>query len=152
TLNTTVVDFATTPLIVKTGPHAADQVTFDFDGSAGKLVQAAGTVTIGISDFVFLSGSIAVTKRSQSVHLFDKDTGQPVADPVTVDLLSIGASNVNGFVGANGPYWNDVDGDNTINWAFDTGSGNATSRTLDANSNDVTLDGTTYHAGDELPA
>jgi len=32
-------------------------------------------------------------------------------DEVQVDMLTIGASNVTGFVGVGGPYWTDVDGD-----------------------------------------
>ena len=71
---------------------------------------------------------------------------------VEVDTLQLGLSDVLVFAGIGGPYWSDVDGSNSINWAFNTGDGDAASRTLDADSDAVVIGLTTYNPGDEIPA
>ena len=92
TANTTVVDFSTTPLTV------GDQ-TLDFAGSAGAQVQAKGTVTITAYGFFTASGTVSFQKSSGTVKLADGSS-------LAVDEVAIGATNVSGFVGANGPATN----------------------------------------------
>ncbi|MCX7258156.1 MAG: hypothetical protein NTZ64_15960, partial [Polaromonas sp.] len=93
------VDYAARPLDIVTGPGS--YTTLDMDGSLGNLTRASGQLDINLYNFVSLQGDFAFNKSDSSVKLSDK-TGQSVAAPVAVDLLTIGASNVNAFVGMNG--------------------------------------------------
>ena len=38
-----------------------------------------------------------------------------------MDVLTVGASNVNAFAGVNGPYWTDMDGSGDISWVDEDG-------------------------------
>ncbi len=89
TTNTTVVDFSSAPMTV-------GSQTLDFKGSAGAQVQASGTVTLGAYSFFSASGTLSFQKSSGTVKLADGAS-------VPVDEVLIGASNVSGFVGTNGP-------------------------------------------------
>ncbi len=77
------------------------------------------------------------------------------ATTTEVSSITFGASNVNAFVGLDGPYWtDDLDNDSTPSWAFNTGNGNDAARTIDDGS--VTLSNgmggtTTFSKGDVLP-
>ena len=63
----------------------------------GTIFQASGSVTIAIGGFVYLQGNVAFTKGTQkTVTLVGGGTD-------TVDVLTIGASDVTAFVGVNGP-------------------------------------------------
>jgi len=70
------------------------------------------------------------------------------AEITDVDVLAwtLSATNLNAFVGLNGPYWeDDVDGDNAISWLFDTSDTtlfpDAASRTITGMENaSVTID------------
>ena len=56
--------------------------------------------------------------------------------------MTIGAANVNAFVGINGPYWTDLDGDRNFSWALPDGTTltNADGTPMAA----VIVDGVTY--------
>ncbi|NDV63154.1 LEPR-XLL domain-containing protein [Puniceicoccales bacterium CK1056] len=72
----------------------------------GLLVQ--GFVDINIFDIVFLSGNIGFQLGQQTdVVMADGSTK-------TVSITSLSATNVVAFVGANGPYWTDTDGDEEV--------------------------------------
>ena len=64
------------------------------------------------------------------------------ADDTEVSFLTIGAANVNAFVGINGPYWTDLDGDRNFSWALPDGTTltNADGTPMAA----VIVDGVTY--------
>jgi Ca2+-binding RTX toxin-like protein len=63
--------------------------------------------------------------------------------------MTIGAANVHAFIGMNGPYWSDLDGDQLVSWAFDTGNGDEVGRTIQTGS--IKIGSTTYTAGQVLP-
>ncbi|MEW6155801.1 MAG: hypothetical protein AB1813_00100 [Verrucomicrobiota bacterium] len=84
-------------------PTGGDPVVLDFDSELLQVI--VGQATLKISDFLFIQGSFAFEKgRSTEVTLADGETKE-------VDVVTIGASNVNVFAGAGGPYFEDVDGD-----------------------------------------
>ncbi|MFC1891296.1 beta strand repeat-containing protein, partial [Thermodesulfobacteriota bacterium] len=120
-LNPTVADYEAIPLNVKTGPGEDDIVTLDFAGSNGELLEASGSVTIDMFGFFHVSGNFAFTKKTESVLLYDTVTKQAHNDETTVDVLTVGASNVNAFAGVNGPYWTDMDGSGDISWVDENG-------------------------------
>jgi hypothetical protein len=93
--NEYVVDFSTTALQVETSSD--DAITFDF---MDELLQAEGSVALSIYGFFFVSGRFAFEKKKAGVRLNDHD---PADDPIPVEMLTIGASNVEAFAGVNGP-------------------------------------------------
>ena len=82
-----------TALAVKTGPTST--LSLDMDGK--ELIEASGSLSLGVFGFFYLGGNFAFTKTTDTVTLSD-GTSQPVS------LLTVGASNVNAFAGINGPY------------------------------------------------
>ena len=70
---------------------------------------------------------------------------------VPVTTLEIGGSNIQAFTGTNGPYWTDLNGDGNFSWAFNTGSGNDLSRTINAVTNPNPMN-TKYSVGQVLAA
>ena len=72
-------------------------------------------------------GNVYITSDLSTIHNLE------------VDSLQVGALNVHAFVGLNGPYWRDVDGDGDISWALPDGG---------VFVNNETIDGVNYNAGD----
>jgi hypothetical protein len=66
------------------------------DGDEGEMIEAAGTLEIGIQDFLYLEGDFAVKSSTQTVTLNNE-----AASEVEVEALSIGASGVDLFAGVN---------------------------------------------------
>ena len=106
--NTTVVDFSSRPLDVRTGPGEEDFIRFDFDGEDGSLLEASGEITIAAFGFFYVTGGFSLRKQSETVRLRNTDTGETDTEGTSVDLLTIGASGVTAFAGINGPYWTDI--------------------------------------------
>ncbi|MFN9221304.1 MAG: beta strand repeat-containing protein, partial [Planctomyces sp.] len=90
----TLVDYATDPLQVPTGP--SDTLVLDVDGALGPVLRASGTLTVEMFDFFTVSGSFAVEKKQDTVTLSNGTT-------VDADLLTIGGTNITAFAGLNGP-------------------------------------------------
>jgi hypothetical protein len=88
-----VIDYAQQNLAIAAGN--GNTVTLDMDGTRGDLLEASGHLTVDAFGFFRVAGDFAVTKVSETVKLSDAST-------VNVDLLTIGASNVDAFAGING--------------------------------------------------
>src|SRR6185369_8314472 len=125
-------------------------------------------VELTISQFVHISGSFAFEKGAvqtvdvtgglltgaASVFLDALPDEIPAnlipatgADTTQLSFLTIGAADVHAFIGLNGPYWTDLDGDHAESWAFKTGTDDA-SRRITAGS--VTINGITYDVTNPL--
>ena len=100
-----VVDWATTGLDVLTGPESSRALTMD--GAAGPQIGLSGSLQLRLGDSIYLDGSASFAKRSSEVTLAD---GAKVA----VDALTVAATDVNAFVGLEGPYRQDTTGDGII--------------------------------------
>ena len=121
---------------VDTGTNS-DPIYLDFQGE--HIVASVEWAELHISEFVHIAGSFAFTKGDTAeVHVtggllgalgdkagdFLSDLGLdedlmdnfPVLSEGTtnVSFLTIGASNVHAFIGMNGPYWTDTNGDKQI--------------------------------------
>jgi hypothetical protein len=76
----------------------------------------SGSMTLGLFDFFYASGSFALEKYSnEQVTVTDGVTSEA---GVEVDMLTIGATVNHAFAGANGPYWVDIDDDGTQSWVL----------------------------------
>ena len=98
--NSTVpaVNLTSSSISIPTDANPADNIPLNF--ASGPILAAQGTVTIAISQFVYLTGSVSFTKGgTQTVTL----TGGGGTKDVSV--LTVGASNVYAFAGIGGPYW-----------------------------------------------
>ncbi|MBC7377225.1 MAG: LEPR-XLL domain-containing protein, partial [Burkholderiaceae bacterium] len=93
TLNDRVVDFASNNLVVATGP--GDTLALNMVGAEGETLKASGTLALDAFGFFQASGNFAVERLDSQVTL---DGGEVVQ----TRLLTVGASNVNGFAGLNG--------------------------------------------------
>ncbi|MEI7702281.1 MAG: hypothetical protein WCK86_20965, partial [Planctomycetia bacterium] len=96
----TVIDFSKDMVFIETGTVTLEGESFvsgvalDFDGSRGPLLEAAGTMTLGVGGFFNVTGSLAVSKSAATVTLSD-------ASQASVDLLTIGGSGISAFAGVN---------------------------------------------------
>jgi len=98
-----VVDFAAAPLQVATGPGLA--VTFDMDADAGATLAASGSFAVDVDGFFQASGSLAIERRQDSLTLADNPATAGVdesAAAVGMDLLTLGGSGLDAFVGTGG--------------------------------------------------
>ncbi|MBF0463200.1 MAG: hypothetical protein HQL87_17680, partial [Magnetococcales bacterium] len=77
------------------------------DGSRGQMIRASGGMTLDAAGFFMVSGTMAMEKSSQKVTLAD-------GSQVNTDLLTIGGTGLSAFVGVNGPYRRDTNGDGVI--------------------------------------
>jgi len=99
-----VVDYSFDPLTVNTGPGSFD---LDFDGDDGTLIMAAGYFDLAVFDFFYLSGNLGFEKSSERIVLAD-------GTEVYTDMLTVGGTGLDAFVGLNGPYRVDSDNDGDI--------------------------------------
>ena len=83
---------------VETGEFDAngDPVTVDINLAADTF-RFSGDMILEVSEFFYVSGSFAIEKTQDTMTLSD-------GEQVTIDLLTIGAADVNVFAGVNGPY------------------------------------------------
>ncbi|MCJ8346754.1 hypothetical protein MJH12_14520, partial [bacterium] len=88
----TVVDFSAKNLEIRTSLNTKE--TLDIAGSKGEYIGIAGNLTLNLFDFFTVSGGFAFTKHTETVKLSDGSTQ-------VVDLMTLGANNVNAFVGLN---------------------------------------------------
>jgi len=102
-----VIDFtklADEKMIVSTG-NGTSEVELDF---SSQLLRARGNVTLGISDYIYVSGNFTFEKGSiETVTLTDASTKD-------VSVIKVGGSSIYGFAGIGGPYWVDSDNDGKI--------------------------------------
>ena len=83
------------------------------------LIRAQGFLQLTLFDNIFLTGSIAFELGpTQEVTVTDGNT--PTID--TMMTMTIGAANVTAFIGVNGPYWTDLDGDHEVSWTDAAGN------------------------------
>ena len=146
----------------------SDPIYLDFQGE--KILASVGWAELTISEFVHIAGSFAFEKgaiqrvdvtggaTSAAAHAFLDALGLDLpagaipamgATETELSFMTIGAANVHAFIGMNGPYWSDLDGDQLVSWAFNTGNGDDASRTVTAGS--VTIDSVTYGVNMVLP-
>ncbi|MEJ2698045.1 MAG: hypothetical protein P8Z70_00015, partial [Desulfuromonadales bacterium] len=120
--NRTVVDFSTYDnddldpvdgyLEVNVGGGKTVQIDF-----AEEFIKVQGKVELGIYDFFFVNGNFGFEKSSTVVTLSDGTSQE-------MEVISVGASDVNGFAGVNGPYFTDLDGNGEVTPnASDNGDG-----------------------------
>ena len=91
--NALVVDFASVNLEVATG--ASSTLTLDMDGARGELSRLNANVELNAYNFFSVSGGFALEKSTNDVIVNDGTN-------VNVDMLTLGANDVNAFVGVNG--------------------------------------------------
>jgi hypothetical protein len=102
-----VIDFAGDRAIsVTTGTGQALQLTHD--GARGELMRASGGMQLSLAGFVHAGGTLAIEKSSQSVVLADGKS-------VQTDMLTVGGTDLQMFVGVGGPYRSDTNGDGVVN-------------------------------------
>ena len=87
-----VIDFADTNYPVVTSASTTE--TLDMNGDFGQLIQASGSLTLELFNFFTVSGDFAFVSRSDTVMVNGEE--------VEVDVITVGASNVNAFAGVNG--------------------------------------------------
>ncbi|MBT7430109.1 MAG: hypothetical protein HN783_09900, partial [Ilumatobacter sp.] len=135
---------------VRTGTGTAP-VYLTFDGNQ-RIGASAEWVTVQLAEFVHIEGSIAFEMGPainnvrvadgflsdlgatagdflkgiglpativNNYPLFSSDTPNPTTD---VSVMTVGAANVHAFIGFDGPYWTDHDGDREISWALPNGT------------------------------
>ena len=90
---------------ITTGTGAALQLTHD--GARGELMRSSGGMQLGLSGFVYAGGTLAIEKSSPTVTLAN---GQSVQ----TDMLSVGGTDLQMFVGVGGPYRTDSNGDGRV--------------------------------------
>ena len=98
-------------LEVITGPTIDDTELVSF--TEDQLLRASGYVVLSLSEFVHVSGQFAFEKSGDPVTV---TTVNPDASTGTkeVNVMTIGASGVNAFVGIGGPYFVDSNEDGII--------------------------------------
>ncbi|MDX6411751.1 MAG: hypothetical protein QOE91_1267, partial [Gaiellaceae bacterium] len=87
------IDFSAHPVVVATGPTST--LTLDFDRA---LFRASGSVAIEVGGFVYLNGTVAFEK-GLPLDAQPLSTNGTSIGTANLTALTIGASNVNAFVG-----------------------------------------------------
>ncbi len=130
---------------ISTGPITGDLQIDEF-------VTVRGTFSFGLE--VVEDVTVATGLPGDALDLLGElglSGDATVIDDLDMLTLTVGAADVEAFVGFNGPYFgDDLDGDGVTSWAFNTGDGDEESRTLDSGT--LTIDMTDYGPGDVLPA
>jgi hypothetical protein len=91
-----------------------EPVAVQFAANEGlfESVEVRGEIQLG--GFFYASGTFAIEHRTMTVSLFDRSTIPPATQSLEVDLLTVGGNGIRGFVGVNGPYWNDLNGNGQV--------------------------------------
>ncbi|ETR68960.1 MAG: hypothetical protein OMM_10018, partial [Candidatus Magnetoglobus multicellularis str. Araruama] len=115
-----VMDFSEKPMDLNVGEET---IILDFDGDKEEFLSIEGSMHVNLFNFVTIDGNLAFEKFTQYVTL---DNSYEVA----VDMLTLGASDVNAFAGINGP----ADNENAIGFQLnDLNLGLALIRPYDTN-------------------
>ena len=88
-----VIDYAAQSVEVTVATN--EIITLDMDGQRGELLQASGTLNVNVYNFFSLDGGFGLEKSTKQVTLSDSEV-------ISVDMLSVGASDVTAFAGLNG--------------------------------------------------
>jgi hypothetical protein len=88
-------DGKATDLKVRTGSGANDFYQLAMDGESGALLRVSGQVKVDLFGFVYLDGGFAFEKSSADIKLSN-------GNDLSVDLLTIGATNAQIFAGLGG--------------------------------------------------
>jgi hypothetical protein len=118
-----VIDFkASFPDTDGAGPDTAGyaldtgngKLKFEF---SDKVLQASvAQASLRIDDYVFVRGALDFSKGpEQTLTLSDGTTK-------VVSVIDVAATDVSLFFGANGPYWEDLDGNQSLSWALPDGT------------------------------
>ena len=102
-------DPSTEGLRVPTGPAADQFVLVSFNEN--NLLRVSGYISVSVAEFFHVSGqfSFAQSGTPQTVRIAGSTATKQV------NVMTIGASDVNAFVGIGGPYFVDSNGDGLIN-------------------------------------
>ncbi|RZL88310.1 MAG: hypothetical protein EOP73_30730, partial [Variovorax sp.] len=97
-----VVDFASSPIDVATGPGLG--ITFDMDGQDGATLSAVGEFAIDVKGFFQASGTLAIERRVETVYVADLASTVNIDESaeIEVDLLTLGGAGLDAFVGSGG--------------------------------------------------
>ena len=88
-----VLDLATTPFNVRTGP--ASSIELNLDGDRGDLIRAQAHLALDLFGFVTFDGDFGIEKSVRTVTLSDSSV-------MSADVVTIGARDASAFVGLNG--------------------------------------------------
>ncbi|MCJ8347171.1 hypothetical protein MJH12_16645, partial [bacterium] len=91
--NGLVVDHLSDAMAVKISND--NTIDLDMDGSRLQLLSVSGNLDINVFNFFQVSGGFALNKYTETIKLSD-------GSEVVVDLMTLGASGVDAFVGMNG--------------------------------------------------
>ena len=98
-------------LEVITGPDVDDTELISF--TEDNLLRASGYVVISLSEFVHVSGQFAFEKSGDPITVTTVNPNNSTGTKV-VNTMTIGASDVNAFIGIGGPYFVDSNDDGII--------------------------------------
>ncbi|MBU3653249.1 MAG: hypothetical protein FGM44_09210, partial [Limnohabitans sp.] len=90
-INGKVVDWAAKSMSIMTGPSTS--ITLNMAGASGQLLSAAATLDVNLFGFFQVSGSFGLESKQQTLTLSD-------GSDITANTLTLGATNVNAFAGA----------------------------------------------------
>jgi len=99
-----LVDYKAQGLEINTGTTAEpSSLTLNLDASEGQLLRATGNLELDIFGFVQVAGGFGIEKKTGQITLADVASTTTVdesATPVAVDMLLVGGSGLNAFLGA----------------------------------------------------
>ncbi|MGN7613297.1 hypothetical protein ACQZV8_14575, partial [Magnetococcales bacterium HHB-1] len=103
-----VIDFAKEPMKIITG--TGKSIDLNMDGKKGELIQVSGDMILSVGEFFHASGYLAFEKSATTLKHAD-------GSDVTVDLITIGGTELEAFVGVGGAYRSDSNEDGRIDQA-----------------------------------
>ncbi|MEN9773246.1 MAG: hypothetical protein RL322_316, partial [Pseudomonadota bacterium] len=91
-----------TATVINTGP--ADTLALTMDAAEGVLTRVKGNLKVDVFGFVQAEGSFGIESKSGQVRVTDNPAtaGDESANPINVDMLLIGGTDLSGFAGING--------------------------------------------------
>jgi hypothetical protein len=103
------IDFLATKTQLNETIGSEDTMILDMGPSSDTAIYASGHVKLSAFDFLYAEATLVFERSQQTVTLTkDGDDADTEIDTVTVDVLTMGAVDINAFVGANGGSSNQV--------------------------------------------
>ncbi|NBS64550.1 MAG: hypothetical protein EBT33_09415, partial [Betaproteobacteria bacterium] len=92
-----VIDFATRPVAIPTGPSST--ITVNHNGAVGELIRVEADLTLNLFNFAYFSGRLGFEKYTPAAPLKLRSKSGTLSDVEATSMMAITGQNIQAFVG-----------------------------------------------------